>query len=131
MSPELVKFAEKPTYIIWEKPSEKRIFVETRSRAPKPPREGDRIDHPEPLLPDQDKITALQAKFDYEQLTGYTVLNFHRDPMAGGLQARVPPEGQVWRALKDDITGVTLAPGNSKPGNTEMVSKALWVGETL
>lgn len=75
---------------------------------------------------DEQKPVALLAKKHFEDTNGEVVTQFHYDNMAGGLAAQVPPKEQIYRALRDERTGAILAPGNSKPGNTTMISRGAW-----
>ena len=84
------------------------------------------LNQPVPLK-EQEPVAAV-ARADWQDAHGQTITQFHYDNMAGGLRPKVAPEGQVYRARRDDRTGAILAPGNSQPGTTEMISRGAWTG---
>jgi|SRR5579859_3225671 len=71
------------------KEEERRVFFEFGGRQP---RDGEPR---EQLAPDVEKGEALIAKTKWEEKTGRRLLNFHYDPMAGGLHPHREPNGQV------------------------------------
>jgi len=52
---------------------------------------------PTALDPKVEEAAALMEMTKWQAATGNTCYRFHKDPMAGGLQAVVPPKGQMWR----------------------------------
>ena len=125
-----------------EKPEENRFFVSARI-APKPGKPT------LPLSKAQEIAAVTLAKEWYEQNRGVMVLNFHKDPLAGGMHAQVEPKGQLYRtgAVRAEAFVMTpkglisqgkvgeiieeKRPGNIERGNNVMVAKALWTGEWL
>lgn len=71
------------------KEEENRVFFEIGGPQPRDGEERER------LTLDQEKGEALIAKAKWENKTGHRLLNFHYDPMAGGLKPLVEPKGQV------------------------------------
>jgi hypothetical protein len=74
-----------------EKPEEQRVFISARNI----PRQGIKT---EPLTAQQEAAAVALGKEWYEQNRGVMLLNFHKDPFAGGLRPQVPPKGQLFRA---------------------------------
>lgn len=125
----------------WEfihKPEEKRIFIRV---FPKQPREGDAPAYFESA--ELELAEAMKAKYAAEQKYGVSLLNFHKDPMAGGLFSRNPPKGQVWRPVPPSdanmpkyqpVGGVNPNEDRSpniQPRTAEMYNVPMWVGEYL
>lgn len=125
-----------------EKADEKRVFFSARSI----PQQGKRG---EPLTKDQETAAVMLGKEWFEQNRGVMLLNFHKDPLAGGMRAAVPPKGQLWRsgvvrkevfaqhakgAVSQGKVGEIVEenrPSNIERGNSTMIATPLWTAEWL
>jgi hypothetical protein len=124
-----------------EKPEEQRVFISARNIS----REGKRS---EPLTTQQETAAAMLAKDWYEQHRGVMLLNFHKDPLAGGLRPQVAPKGQLYRAGVEREEAFVMTPkglvsqgkvgavkgnrqSNIERGNTIMIATPLWTGEWI
>lgn len=112
------------------KDEEQRVFFFIGGRQP---RDGETRE----VLPyEQEEAEAKIEKLKWERKTGHMLLNFHFDPYAGGLQALVPPKGQVVRRgnivsqKTGEIVGFEEGQNISK-GMTEMRPRGAWTGEWL
>jgi len=128
-----------------EKENEKFLIIIARRM----PQEGKRS---EPLTAIEEKVAVDTARSWYEAQTGRVLLRFHKDPLAGGMRAQVPPKGQMIRTgqhraevfgtapggqpISQGKVGALLndgqpIPGNIERGNNVMLATAAWVGEFL
>lgn len=124
-----------------EKPEEQRVFISARNI----PQQGKKT---EPLTGPQETAAVTLGREWYESHKGVMLLNFHKDPLAGGMRAQVPPKGQLYRAGVEREESFVMTPkglvsqgkvgavkgerqSNIERGNSIMVAKALWTGEWI
>jgi hypothetical protein len=124
-----------------EKPEEQRVFISARNI----PRNEARA---EPLTTAQETAAVTLGREWYESHRGVMLLNFHKDPLAGGMRAQVPPKGQLYRAGDVREESFVMTPNglmsqgkvgaltghresNIERGNMVMIAKALWTAEWI
>ena len=124
-----------------EKPEENRVFISARNI----PKQGVKT---EPLSVPQETAAVTLGREWYESHRGVMLLNFHKDPFAGGMRAQVPPKGQLYRSGVEREEAFVMTPkglisqgkvgaitgnrtSNIERGNTIMIARALWVGEWI
>ncbi len=125
-----------------EKPEENRVFMAAR----RIPRQGQLQTA---LSKDEELAAVSLGKEWFEQNRGVMLLNFHKDPLAGGMRAQVPPKGQLYKSgVRRQVHYATAPNGtmvyqgrvgeveaevesNIERGNNIMIATAMWTGEWI